>query len=159
MGNHKIFNRCSEELDTLDNFKDLLNRACDFGVPHCQRTCHSLGRQDGNCSATGCTCANERLSSTDFALCAAESTCRLHCQSGEWITHQFLVCHTNTPFSCQFPSWLEMKRFWPIRKCRNPVPNVFKTQMKTDPKIIMYMSSLLKNMWFQYVTALWKSLC
>lgn len=28
----------------------------------------------------GCECSDERLTAQEFALCAAESTCRMHCQ-------------------------------------------------------------------------------
>ena len=29
----------------------------------------------------GCQCSKEKLSPKQFALCAAESTCRIHCQA------------------------------------------------------------------------------
>ena len=48
-------------------------------------TCNAIGRKSGTCrdnsGETDCKCEDDFLSPTEFALCAAESTCRLDCQA------------------------------------------------------------------------------
>merc|ERR1712127_89339 len=77
---------CSEKSISLGNLKALLPSRCNLGESFCSATCQSLGRKQGKCvtenADTGevdCQCS-EYLSPTEFALCAAESTCRLDCQ-------------------------------------------------------------------------------
>ena len=43
-------------------------------------TCQAIGRSGGTCDKYGCTCSDRYLSPSEFLLCAAESTCRTHCQ-------------------------------------------------------------------------------
>ena len=55
---------------------------CTLGLDFCKGTCQAIGRKTGSCEyGQGCECSDERLSPSEFALCAAESTCRLHCQA------------------------------------------------------------------------------
>ena len=86
---------------SLDNLRSLLPSRCHLGLPFCvvgillsnsyyqpclttpQATCNALGRVTGTCAkdgATNCECSDEYISPKEFALCAAESTCRLDCQ-------------------------------------------------------------------------------
>jgi hypothetical protein len=54
---------------------------CTVGAQFCQSTCHAIARRDGSCvHGQGCECSDERISPSEFALCAVESTCRTHCQ-------------------------------------------------------------------------------
>ena len=55
---------------------------CDLGESFCEATCNSIGRTGGKCVDDGndCQCDDTYLSPSQFALCAAESTCRLDCQ-------------------------------------------------------------------------------
>eukprot|EP00092_Neocalanus_flemingeri_P041050 GFUD01044699.1.p1 GENE.GFUD01044699.1~~GFUD01044699.1.p1 ORF type:complete len:165 (+),score=35.53 GFUD01044699.1:157-651(+) len=76
---------CSEKSISLDSFKRLLPSRCNLGLPFCQTTCNALGRESGACATTGagatdCECSDNFISPKAFALCAAESTCRLDCQ-------------------------------------------------------------------------------
>merc|ERR1712223_1712131 len=76
--------QCSERSISLDNLKALLPSRCHLGASFCTATCNSIGRKDGNCvtkesGETDCQCGGY-LSPKEFALCAAESTCRLDCQ-------------------------------------------------------------------------------
>eukprot|EP00092_Neocalanus_flemingeri_P024123 GFUD01026169.1.p1 GENE.GFUD01026169.1~~GFUD01026169.1.p1 ORF type:complete len:153 (-),score=24.67 GFUD01026169.1:59-493(-) len=73
---------CSEHPLNLDSFKALLPSRCQIGASFCAGTCHAIGRRDGTCNDdnTDCTCSEETVSAEEFALCAAESTCRLDCQ-------------------------------------------------------------------------------
>jgi len=74
---------CSEKSISLDNLRSLLPSRCHLGLPFCVATCNALGRMTGTCAkdgATNCECSDEYISPTEFALCAAESTCRLDCQ-------------------------------------------------------------------------------
>ena len=67
---------------SLSNLKNLLPSRCDLGESFCQATCNSIGRTGGKCIEDGnnCECDDTYLSPSEFALCAAESTCRLDCQ-------------------------------------------------------------------------------
>merc|ERR1712096_85330 len=73
---------CSEHPVNIADFKALLPSRCQIGASFCASTCHSIGRRDGACNQdnTDCTCSEENVSAEEFALCAAESTCRLDCQ-------------------------------------------------------------------------------
>eukprot|EP00090_Calanus_glacialis_P035398 TRINITY_DN60439_c0_g1_i1.p1 TRINITY_DN60439_c0_g1~~TRINITY_DN60439_c0_g1_i1.p1 ORF type:complete len:159 (+),score=40.12 TRINITY_DN60439_c0_g1_i1:91-567(+) len=74
---------CSEKSISLNNFRNLLPSRCNLGLPFCEATCNALGRESGTCAATGatdCQCSENFISPKAFALCAAESTCRLDCQ-------------------------------------------------------------------------------
>jgi len=73
---------CSEKSISLSNLKNLLPSRCDLGESFCQATCNSIGRTGGKCIEDGnnCECDDTYLSPSEFALCAAESTCRLDCQ-------------------------------------------------------------------------------
>eukprot|EP00092_Neocalanus_flemingeri_P021585 GFUD01023413.1.p1 GENE.GFUD01023413.1~~GFUD01023413.1.p1 ORF type:complete len:146 (+),score=13.75 GFUD01023413.1:84-521(+) len=73
---------CSELPLDLDSLKALLPSRCQIGASFCASTCNSIGRRDGACNDdnTDCTCSEARLSAQEFALCAAETTCRLDCQ-------------------------------------------------------------------------------
>merc|ERR1712168_276427 len=74
---------CSEKSISLANLRSLLPSRCHLGLPFCVATCNALGRVTGTCAkdgATNCECSAEYISPTEFALCAAESTCRLDCQ-------------------------------------------------------------------------------
>lgn len=73
---------CSEKSITLSTFEKLLPSRCNLGLKFCEATCQSLGRVGGTCTNdnTECTCSDQYISPTQFALCAAESTCRLDCQ-------------------------------------------------------------------------------
>jgi len=77
---------CSERDIDFDAFLELLPSRCDISLELCQGTCHSIGRKDGVCITTSsgnkdCQCSEERVSPSQFAKCAAESTCRLDCQA------------------------------------------------------------------------------
>jgi len=76
---------CSERSISLSNLKNLLPSRCDLGVSFCEGTCNAIGRKTGICSnkdgVLDCECDEAYLSPTEFALCAAESTCRLDCQA------------------------------------------------------------------------------
>jgi len=76
---------CSEKAISLDNLRSYLPSRCNLGANFCEATCNSIGRANGTCStdAAGgkdCSCSDQILSPREFALCAAESTCRLDCQ-------------------------------------------------------------------------------
>merc|ERR1711988_1306196 len=65
----------------FDDLRELLPSRCTLGLAFCQGTCHAIGRRDGKCQyGEGCECSEERISPAEFALCAAESTCRADCQ-------------------------------------------------------------------------------
>merc|ERR1712020_130252 len=73
---------CSERAISFAEFREMLPSRCTLGLPFCQATCHAIGRRDGTCEyGHGCECTDSRLTPTEFALCAAESTCRTHCQA------------------------------------------------------------------------------
>jgi len=76
---------CSEREISLDDIKALLPSRCDLGESFCEGTCNSIGRKTGKCTTErggkDCECSDEYLSPTEFALCAAASTCRIHCQT------------------------------------------------------------------------------
>ena len=46
---------------------------------------------DGN----DCQCDSTYLNPSEFALCAAESTCRLDCQRQGWVIHRSFLPHLN----------------------------------------------------------------
>merc|ERR1711970_1657456 len=76
--------QCSERSISLNNLRALLPSRCHLGVSFCAATCNSIGQKNGTCvekdsGETDCQCGGY-LSPTEFALCAAESTCRLDCQ-------------------------------------------------------------------------------
>jgi len=73
---------CSEKSISLSNLKNLLPSRCDLGESFCEATCNSIGRTGGKCveDNNNCECDDTYLSPSEFALCAAESTCRLDCQ-------------------------------------------------------------------------------
>ena len=76
---------CSEKSISLSNLKALLPSRCDLGDSFCEGTCNAIGRKTGICTSKDglkdCKCDTKFLSATEFALCAAESTCRLDCQA------------------------------------------------------------------------------
>merc|ERR1712241_75544 len=94
---------CSERSISLSNLRDLLPSRCNLGESFCEGTCNAIGRTGGKCvekdGVQDCQCDETFLTGSQFALCGAESTCRLDCQrrglaSGEcdgWNC----VCSTN----------------------------------------------------------------
>merc|ERR1739848_80321 len=95
--------QCSERSISLSNLRNLLPSRCNLGESFCEGTCNAIGRTGGKClekdGRQDCQCDETFLSGSQFALCGAESTCRLDCQrrglaSGEcdgWNC----VCSTN----------------------------------------------------------------
>ena len=82
----QFYFRCSEQDFNL--LESLLPSRCDLGESFCAGTCHSIGRKTGICvnvdnagDAEDCQCSDEKISPTEFALCAMESTCRTQ---GQW---------------------------------------------------------------------------
>ena len=82
----QFYFRCSEQDFNL--LESLLPSRCDLGESFCAGTCHSIGRKTGICvnvenagEAQDCQCSDEKISPTEFGLCAMESTCRTHCQA------------------------------------------------------------------------------
>ena len=74
--------RCSEKDIDFKAFRELLPSRCTLGESFCEGTCNAIGRKSGSCEyGEGCECSDEFLSPSEFALCAAESTCRLDCQA------------------------------------------------------------------------------
>jgi len=76
---------CSERTISLSNLRALLPSRCSISEKFCEGTCHATGRAGGKCvvdedGANDCQCSDTFLSASQFALCAAESTCRLDCQ-------------------------------------------------------------------------------
>merc|ERR1712058_177761 len=76
---------CSEKSISLDILRSYLPSRCNLGDSFCEVTCNSIGRANGTCSTDtaggrDCTCSDKVLSPREFALCGAESTCRLDCQ-------------------------------------------------------------------------------
>ena len=70
---------------SLSNLRALLPSRCNLGEKFCEGTCQATGRVGGKCTvdedgAKDCQCNETFLSASQFALCAAESTCRLDCQ-------------------------------------------------------------------------------
>merc|ERR1719433_367506 len=70
---------------------------CTLGQWACSASCVTLGQTSGICDAGGkcvvdedgandCQCSDTFLSASQFALCAAESTCRLDCQRRQFAT-------------------------------------------------------------------------
>eukprot|EP00088_Acartia_fossae_P000307 TRINITY_DN1011_c0_g1_i5.p1 TRINITY_DN1011_c0_g1~~TRINITY_DN1011_c0_g1_i5.p1 ORF type:complete len:162 (+),score=35.87 TRINITY_DN1011_c0_g1_i5:51-536(+) len=76
---------CSEKSISLNNLKAILPSRCHLGVSFCEGTCNAIGRKTGICTekdgVKDCECDTSFLSPSEFALCAAESTCRIHCQA------------------------------------------------------------------------------
>merc|ERR1712223_1954484 len=66
---------CSERAISFAEFREMLPSRCTLGESFCQGTCHAIERRDGSCEYS-----EERLTPSEFALCAAESTCTVHCQ-------------------------------------------------------------------------------
>merc|ERR1712170_110690 len=72
---------CDQKKIDFRPFRELLPSRCDLGPEFCKRTCNAVGYRSGECVyGKGCECSSDRLSPREFALCAAESTCRIHCQ-------------------------------------------------------------------------------
>ena len=99
---------CSENSINFDHFRALLPSRCDLGESVCTTTCHSMGRANGTCNRFGCECSDRWarttshkgsapfvtyvrfkgtlqtssrfISPSEFLLCGADSTCRIHCQ-------------------------------------------------------------------------------
>ena len=72
-------------LPSLSDIQALLPSRCDLGESFCEKTCNSIGRTGGKCVTDSngeldCQCDETLLTGSQFALCAAESTCRLDCQ-------------------------------------------------------------------------------
>ena len=72
-------------LPSLSNLRDLLPSRCNLGEAFCEGTCNAIGRKGGKCveessGVQDCQCDETFLTGSQFALCAAESTCRLDCQ-------------------------------------------------------------------------------
>merc|ERR1712038_806295 len=73
---------CSEKSIDLDALTDLIPSRCSLGDEVCKRSCHAIGRVDGSCvTANNCECTEDTVTAEEFAKCASESTCRLHCQA------------------------------------------------------------------------------
>merc|ERR1711934_968389 len=67
---------------SIADFREILPSRCTLGKSFCEGTCNAIGRRTGACeTGKGCECSEEKLSPSQFALCAAESTCRLDCQA------------------------------------------------------------------------------
>merc|ERR1712018_458815 len=69
----------------INDYLELLPSRCDLSDDVCRITCNAIGRKNGVCEETengkeDCECSDERISPSEFALCAAESTCRADCQ-------------------------------------------------------------------------------
>ena len=65
----------------MSDIRKYLPSRCMLGLPFCKGTCHMIGRETGDCTEKhGCECSSKTFSAKEFALCAAESTCRLDCQ-------------------------------------------------------------------------------
>merc|ERR1712154_564729 len=78
---------CSASCVTLGQTSGICDseRECNLGEKFCEGTCQATGRVGGKCTvdedgAKDCQCNETFLSASQFALCAAESTCRLDCQ-------------------------------------------------------------------------------
>merc|ERR1711893_375515 len=73
---------CSEQDISFAAFREMLPSRCTLGLAFCKATCNAIGRKSGTCDSggSGCECSSERLTPSEFGLCAAESTCRTHCQ-------------------------------------------------------------------------------
>merc|ERR1712062_768827 len=76
---------CSERSISLSNLRDLLPSRCNLGEAFCEGTCNAIGRKGGKCveessGVQDCQCDETFLTGSQFALCGAESTCRLDCQ-------------------------------------------------------------------------------
>ena len=76
---------CSEKSISLSDLQALIPSRCDLGESFCEKTCNSIGRTGGSCVMDSqgeleCRCEETRLTGSQFALCAAEATCRLDCQ-------------------------------------------------------------------------------
>ena len=71
-------------LSSLSNLRDLLPSRCNLGESFCEGTCNAIGRTGGKClekdGVQDCQCDETFLTGSQFALCGAESTCRLDCQ-------------------------------------------------------------------------------
>ena len=70
---------------SLSNLRALLPSRCSISEKFCVGTCQATGRTTGKCvvdedGANDCQCSDTFLTGSQFALCAAESTCRLDCQ-------------------------------------------------------------------------------
>lgn len=77
---------CSEFYIDLDTLKALVPSRCDLDVEVCRRTCHAIGRREGMClddkvRGKKCKCTEDTVSAEEFGRCAAETTCRLYCQT------------------------------------------------------------------------------
>merc|ERR1712018_288531 len=75
---------CSERSISLSNLRNLLPSRCNLGESFCEGTCNAIGRTGGKCvekdGGQDCQCDDTFLTGSQFALCGAESTCRLDCQ-------------------------------------------------------------------------------
>merc|ERR1711997_1139945 len=76
---------CSERSISLPDLRKLLPSRCNLGESFCEGTCNAIGRTGGKCGvnddgAQDCMCDDTFLTGSQFALCGAESTCRLDCQ-------------------------------------------------------------------------------
>merc|ERR1712184_191176 len=87
--------QCSEKSISVSNLRALLPSRCHLGTSFCTATCNSIGQESGE---KDCQCGGY-LSPTEFALCAAESTCRLDCQRQGFAGGVFFgwtgKCHSN----------------------------------------------------------------
>merc|ERR1711953_1448420 len=92
-------------VDCLESFTALLPSRCQLGESACTGTCNAIGRAGGKCvernGAQDCQCDDTFLTGSQFALCGAESTCRLDCQrrgfaSGDCGDGWNCECSTNT---------------------------------------------------------------
>merc|ERR1711953_1256154 len=97
---------CSERSISLPDLRKLLPSRCNLGESFCEGTCNAIGRTGGKCGvnddgAQDCQCDDTFLTGSQFALCGAESTCRLDCQrrgfaSGDCGDGWNCECSTNT---------------------------------------------------------------
>merc|ERR1719219_2443841 len=75
---------CSERSISLSDLRGLLPSRCNLGESFCEGTCNAIGRTGGKClekdGVQDCQCDGTFLTGSQFALCGAESTCRLDCQ-------------------------------------------------------------------------------
>merc|ERR1719225_2170331 len=96
--------KCSERSISLPDLRKLLPSRCNLGEEFCEGTCNAIGRTGGKCrenddGALDCQCDDTFLTGSQFALCGAESTCRLDCQRRGFASGECdgwnCVCTTN----------------------------------------------------------------
>jgi len=104
---------CSER--SID-FNALLPSRCHLGRAFCEGTCNAIGRRTGECrtvnNSLDCQCSDEKLTPKQFALCAAESTCRLDCQAKGKATGECRGWNCK----CQSTNDIQNSEYWNLTK-------------------------------------------